>query len=73
MDVVGGHEVDAGPQGELGQRVVAGGVERVAVVPQLDGDVGAAEQRDQPGELVGRRGRALLRPARAAPRPCDNR
>ena len=51
VDVVGGHHVDARPDGQLGQGVVAGRVERVAVVPQLDGHVLPPEGVDQPGQL----------------------
>ncbi len=59
VDVVGGHDVDPGAHGQRGQRVVAGRVERVAVVPQLDGHVLAAEHLDQPSQLAARGGRPL--------------
>ena len=60
VGVAGGHHLDARPQRQLDQRVVAGRVERVAVVPELDGDVAAPERVGQPGQLVGRGGGALL-------------
>ena len=60
VDVVGGHYVDAGPGRQLHQGVVAGRVEGVAVVPQLDGHVVTAEGVDQTGKLVRRRRRSPL-------------
>ena len=51
VDVVGGHDVDAEADGDLGQTVVAGAVQRVAVVPQLDGHVLPPEGVDQAGQL----------------------
>ncbi len=53
VDVVGGHERQPGPGGQGGEGVVAGDVERVAVVAQLDGHVGRPELVDQAVELVG--------------------
>jgi hypothetical protein len=57
VDVVGGHQVDPGADGQIGQRVVAGGVERVTVVPQLDRHPVPPEPLHQPGQLPGRRRR----------------
>ena len=51
VDVVGGHHVQAPGDGQMGEGVVAGGVERVAVVPQLHRHVLGAEGLDQPVEL----------------------
>ena len=66
MHVVGGHYVKARPdgQGEAGQGVVAGAVERPAVIPQLDCDVGRTEPVDQPPQcpLGHRRPLTLQRP-----------
>ena len=59
VGVGGGDDVDPGPDGQLGQRVVAVRVERVAVVAQLDGDVVATEGGDQRVELPGGRRRAV--------------
>ena len=47
MDVVGDDKVGTGAGGKVGQPVVADGVERVAVIPQLHDDVLAAEQVDE--------------------------
>ena len=55
VDVVGGHHVHAPGDGEMGEGVVAGGVERVAVVPELHGHVVGAEGLDEPVELAGGR------------------
>ena len=52
VHVVGGDDVDTGARGQRGQRVVAGRVERIAVVPQLDGDVVAPEDVDQRVQLA---------------------
>ena len=60
VDVVGGHALDAGAVGDLGEGVVAGRVERVAVVPQLDQDAVAAERLDQPLELAAGGRRAVI-------------
>ena len=60
VDVVGGHQRQARPHGERGQGVVAGRVERVAVVAQLDHHVVGAERVDQPGELAGGGRRPVL-------------
>ncbi len=57
MGVGGGQRVDAGPERDLGEDVVAGRVERVTVVPQLDGDVIAPEDLGQAAELGGGGGR----------------
>ena len=53
VHVVGGHRGHPPLGGQQGQGVVAGGVDRVAVVPQLDGQVVGAEPSDQ---MVERRG-----------------
>ena len=60
VDVVGGHHVDPGPHRQPHQGVVAGRVEGVAVVPQLDGHVVLAEGGDQVGQLAGGGGRPLV-------------
>ena len=54
VHVVGGHRGHPPLGGQQGQGVVAGGVDRVAVVPQLDGQVVAAEPPDQVVEHLGR-------------------
>ena len=59
VGVGGGDDVDAGPDGELGEGVVAVRVERVAVVAQLDGHVVAPEGGDQRVELPGGGRRAV--------------
>ncbi len=53
VDVVGGHQLHTDPSGDGGQGVVADGVERVAVVPQLEGDVVPPERLCQAVQLVG--------------------
>ncbi len=58
VDVVGGHQVHPPGDSEMGEGVVAGGVERVAVVPELHGHAVGAEGLDEPVELPGRRARA---------------
>ena len=69
VDVVGGHEVHPRVDGQVGQGVVAGGVERVAVVPQLHRHVLPAEGLDQPVELPAgrRRARRSVRAVGTAP------
>ena len=52
------------PSGELGERVVAGGVERVAVVPQFHEHPVAAERLDQPAQLPACGGRTVGRQRR---------
>ena len=59
VGVGGGDAADAAADGELGEGVVAGGVERVAVVPQLDEDAVAPERLDQAVELPPGRGRPI--------------
>ncbi len=59
VGVGGGDATDVAPDGELGEGVVAGGVERVAVVPQLDEDAVAPERLDQAIELAGCGGRSV--------------
>ena len=59
VHVVGGHRGHPPLGGQQGQGVVAGGVDRVPVVPQLDGQVVAAEPPDQVVEGLGRGRRAL--------------
>ena len=58
VHVVGGHRGHSPLGGQQGQGVVAGGVDGIAVVPQLDGQVVAAEPPDQVVERLGRGGRA---------------
>ena len=58
VDVVGGDDIDTGARGQRGERVVAGGIERVAVVPELDGHVVAPEDVDQREQLALRDRRA---------------
>ncbi len=59
VDVVGRHALHAFPVGELGERIVAGGVERVAVVPELHQHPVAPERLDQPPQLTTGRGRTV--------------
>ena len=59
VDVVGGHGGDAPLGGQDGQGVVAGGVDRVPVVPQLDGQPVPSEAVDEAVESPGRRRWAL--------------
>ena len=59
VHVVGGDAVDAGAAGDLGERVVASRVERVAVIPQLDGHVVRAEHGDEIGERARSRRRTV--------------
>ena len=66
-------QVDRVTNGELGERVVAGRVERVAVIPQLDRDAVASERVDQTLQLALGGGGAVVDERRAAPRPCGNR
>ena len=58
MHVVGGHRGHPPLGGQQGQGVVAGGVDGVAVVPQLDGQVVAAEPVDELVEDLAGGGRA---------------
>ena len=58
VHVVGGDRGHPPFGGQQGQGVVAGGVDGVAVVPQLDGQVVAAEPPDQVVEGLGGGGRA---------------
>ena len=59
VDVVGGHDLGGAAVGEGDEGVVAGRVERVAVVPQLHHHVGPAEQGLEPAQLGGSPGRPL--------------
>ncbi len=59
VDVVGGHKFGGAAVGDSDEGVVAGRVERVAVVPQLDHHIGTAEQRLQAAQLGGGPGRPL--------------
>jgi hypothetical protein len=59
VHVVGGDALDAGAGGDLGERVVANRVERIAVIPQFDRHVVRAEHRDEIGERACSRGRAI--------------
>ena len=68
-----GDAADVARGGELGEGVVAGRVERVAVVPQLDEDTVAPERLDQAVELARRRRQAHRRRVRRGRRPCGNR
>ena len=52
VHVVAGHTVDPVAVGDVGEGVVAGRVERIAVVPQLDEHAIASERLDEPGELA---------------------
>ena len=47
MDVVGGYRLDPFAEGDLDQGVVAGRVEGMAVIPQLDKHVVASEAFDE--------------------------
>ena len=59
VGIGGGDTADVARGGELGEGVVAGGVEGVAVVPQLDEDAVAPERLDQAIELAGCGGRSV--------------
>ncbi len=59
VDVVGGDRRDADLGREFGQRVGAVGVERIVVIPQLDGDVIEAEPLDEATQLAFRRSRPV--------------
>ena len=52
VHVVGGDAGQVVARRQLGQRIVARRVERVAVIPQLDHHTVAAEQLDQPLQLL---------------------
>ena len=73
VHVVGGDAADVVARGQLGERVVAHRIERVAVIPQLHQHTVATEGVDQPLQLAGRRARALVAPALRARRPCGSR
>ena len=60
VDVVGRHHPDTGPGGQRGQGVVAGPVERVPVVPQLDQHPLRAEGVDEATEGVLGGGRSMV-------------
>ena len=60
VDVIGGDQVGARCDGDGGQGVVAGRVERVAVVPELDGNVVPAEEALEVGEGGAGGGGAVL-------------
>ena len=68
-----GDAADVVAGGELGEGVVAGRVERVAVVPQLDEHAVAPERLDQPVQLAPGRRRAVGHAAPPAPHPCGTR
>ncbi len=57
MHIVGGYRGHPPLDGQQGQGIVAGGVDRVAVVPQLDGQVIATEPTYQVIERLGGGGR----------------
>ena len=59
MDVVGRHALDTFAMGEFDECIVAGGVEWVAVVPQLHQHPVAPERIDQPEQLPPGRRRAV--------------
>ena len=58
VDVIGRDNIGAQLTSELGQGVVAGTGQRLAMVPDLDGHIGPAEMALQAGQLVPGRGRA---------------
>ena len=60
VHVVGGHAGQVVARRQLGQRIVARRVERVAVVPQLDHHTVAPEQLDQPLQLLCRCRRTVV-------------
>ena len=72
VDDVRGDDAEVTAHGESGEGVVAGRVERVVVVEQLDDDVLAAEPLDEPVELSRGRHQDRLRRAQPARLPCDN-
>ncbi len=47
MHVVGRHDGQPHPAGEVGEGVVAPGVQRIAVVEELDGDIVTSEEVDE--------------------------
>ena len=59
MSVGRSHAADAAADGELDECVVTGGVERIAVVPQLDKDAISPERLEQAVELPPGRGRPI--------------
>ena len=59
MDVVGRHTLDALTVSEFDECVVAGRVEWVTVIPQLDQHPVAPERVDEPEQLTSGRGRAI--------------
>ena len=59
VDVVGRHALDSLAVGDLDESIVAGGVERIAVVPQLHQHAVPPERVDQPEQLAARRRRAI--------------
>ena len=69
VHVVGGDHVDARRRRDLGQRVVAVPVERIAVVPQLDEHAVASEGGDEPVERAPGRGGPVVERARAGTVP----
>ena len=60
VDVVGGHDLHPGPEGHLHQGVVAGRVDGVAVVPDLDAEVLGAEGGGQLLEATTGHGRPVV-------------
>ncbi len=75
VHVVGGEHDDALAHRQLGQGVVAVGVERVAVIPQLDHHPVGPERLDQPAQLPAGAGRAFgcqRRWHRALPAPGEH-
>ena len=64
VDVVRGDAGDVVTRRELGERVVARRVERIAVVPQLDHDTVAAEQLHQLAQRLARRSRTVAQQRR---------
>ncbi len=73
VDVVRRHALDTLAMGELDEGVVAGRVERVAVVPQLDEHPIAPERVDQPEQLASSRSRPVGDQRRREPPPCGTR
>ena len=70
VDVAAGDAGHVVAGGQLGQGVVAGRVQGVPVVPQLDGDPVPAEGLHQPAQLPPGGGRAVLQEGARARCPC---
>ena len=59
VDVVGRHALDSLAVGDLDERIVAGGVERIAVIPQFHQHAVTPERVDEPEQLAASRRRTV--------------